>query len=248
MRVVGYVRVSTTDQAIEGVSLDAQRGRIAAWAEGQGLTLGTGDVHVDAGISGKRADNRPGLKAALDAVCVAGGILVVYSLSRLARSVRDTLAIAERLERSGADLVSLSEKIDTTSAAGKMVFRMLAVLAEFERDLIAERTRGAVALKRSRGERLGQVPYGARLAEDGRTLAADDDELRTLELIRRLHAEGRSLRAIAAALTGSAVPTKNGRPSWSHTTIGRILKRKTPHEAAQPDAGHEPAHPELSVA
>ena len=79
-------------------------------------TLAEGDIRVDAGISGKRADNRPGLIAALDSACQARGVLVVYSLSRLARSVRDTLDIAERLERAGADLVSLSEQIDTTSA------------------------------------------------------------------------------------------------------------------------------------
>lgn len=254
MRIIGYVRVSTTDQAVEGVSLDAQKGRIAAWAVGQGLTVEPGDVHTDAGISGKRADNRPALQAALDAVCGARGVLVVYSLSRLARSVRDTLAIAERLEKSGADLVSLSENIDTTTAAGKMVFRMLAVLAEFERDLISERTRGSISLKRSRSERIGQVPYGRRLAEDGRTLLADDDELRTLDLIRRLRVEGMSPRAIAGHLTRQGVPTKNGKPGWVHTTIARILRRGKHHErevaaASEPEVLRaDPAHLELSVA
>ena len=81
---------------------------------------------VDRGLSGGRCDNRPALKEALKAVC-RGDSLVVYSLSRLARSTRDTLMIAETLERKGADLVSLSERIDTTSSTGKMVFRMLAV-------------------------------------------------------------------------------------------------------------------------
>lgn len=250
MRIIGYVRVSTVDQATEGVSLDAQRLRIAAWADAQGLALDPGEVHADAGISGKRADNRPGLRHALDSACRDGGVLVVYSLSRLARSVRDTLQIAERLERAGADLVSLSERIDTTTAAGTMVFRMLAVLAEFERDLVAERTRGAVALKRSRSERLGQVPYGRRLARDGRTLEADEDGLRTLALIRSLRAEGRSARGIARELTRLGVPTKNGRPGWAHTTVARILRRETPHEAP-PSLGPPrpvPAHPELPAA
>ena len=254
MRIVGYVRVSTTDQAVEGVSLDAQKGRIAAWAEAGGYTVNPGDVHEDAGISGKRADNRPGLVAALDAVCAHGGVLVVYSLSRLARSVRDTLAIAERLERAGADLVSLSERIDTTSAAGKMVFRMLAVLAEFERDLIAERTRAALAFKRSRGECIGQVPYGLRLAEDGRTLAADDEEIQTLSLMRRLRSGGMSPRAIAGELSRLGVPTKNGGPRWAHTTVARILRRDPPHEAPIPEPPSadridpEPAHAELPAA
>src|SRR6266581_6504849 len=83
------------------------------------------------------------------------GVLVVYSLSRLARNTTETLELGERLAKAGADLVSLSEKIDTTSAAGKMVFRMLAVLAEFERDQISERTRVAMQHMRCEGKRVG---------------------------------------------------------------------------------------------
>ena len=107
-RVVGYVRVSTEQQASEGISLEAQKGKIVAWCQLSSYEL-TG-LYVDAGLSGKRADNRPELQKALDAVTECGGILLVYSLSRLARSTKDTLAISDRLEKSGADLVSLSEK------------------------------------------------------------------------------------------------------------------------------------------
>ena len=115
---VGYVRVSTERQASEGVSLEAQRARIEAWATANGLTLAVEDVHVDAGLSGGRADNRPALQAALAEACKRRAPLVVYSLSRVARSTKDALAIAERLDKAGADLVSLSESIDTTTAAG----------------------------------------------------------------------------------------------------------------------------------
>lgn len=260
MKVIGYVRVSTADQAAEGVSLDAQTARIAAWCATQGATLDPGAVHVDAGLSGKRADNRCGLQAALAAVCAQpGAVLVVYSLSRLARSVRDTLAIAERLDRAGADLVSLSERIDTTTASGKMVFRMLAVLAEFERDIIAERTRTALGHKRARSERVGQVPYGRRLAADGRTLEPDPAEVRVLADVRRMRAAGWSLRGIAGELTRRGVPPKNGGPKWTHTSITQILNREAiPHDdhettTATPDAdgtgaGPGEAQPELSVA
>ena len=124
---IGYARVSTGSQATDGVSLDAQQGRIRAWCEANGHDLAP--VEVDAGLKGGRADNRPALQQAIDTACKTGGVLVVYSLSRLARSTRDTLEIAERLDRSGADLVSLTEKIDTTSAACRLVVRMLAVLA-----------------------------------------------------------------------------------------------------------------------
>lgn len=222
-RAVGYVRVSTTIQAEEGVSLDAQRGRIVGWCEGRGIPFDPADLFTDAGVSGKRADNRPGLRAALDAVCGCGGVLVVYSLSRLARSVRDTLAIAEQLERAGADLVSLSEDINTTSAAGKMLFRLLAVLAEFERDLISERTRGAQSHKRARGEAIGHAPYGSRIGPDGRTLIPDPAEVANLDAMRRWRAEGWSDRAIARELQSRGVPTKRGGP-WTHPVVGKLLK------------------------
>lgn len=220
---IGYIRVSTTGQVDDGVSLDAQRDRIAAWCLANGHELAA--VHVDAGISGKRSDNRPALQAALDDVCRRRGVLVVYSLSRLARSTKDTLAISERIEKADADLVSLSEKIDTTSAAGKMVFRMLAVLAEFERDLVAERTTCAMQHKRHRGERIGRVPYGFDLAADGVQLVENQDEQRVLHLVAELRAAGYSLRAIADELTTRGIQTKGRTERWSFSTVQRILNR-----------------------
>ena len=219
----GYIRVSTAGQADDGVSLDAQRERIAAWCLVNGFDLAA--VHVDAGISGKRSDNRPALQAALDDVCKANGVLVVYSLSRLARSTKDTLAIADRLERAGADLASLSEKIDTTSAAGKMVFRMLAVLAEFERDLVSERTVCAMQHKRRQGERVGKIPYGFDLAADGVQLVENAAEQQVLELVNELRRDGYTLRAIADELTRRGIPTKGNKAAWTHSSIQRLTQR-----------------------
>ena len=194
---IGYIRVSTEGQAADGVSLDAQRAKIEAWAVLNDYDLAA--VHVDAGISGKSALNRPGLQAAL-ADCRTGSALVVYSLSRLARSTKDTIEISDRLAKSGADLVSLSEKIDTTSAAGKMVFRMLAVLAEFERDQISERTTTAMQFKKTKGELVGAIPYGHDLADDGVRLLDNAEEQAAIAQARELKASGLSLRKIAAEL------------------------------------------------
>ncbi|MCK7579561.1 MAG: recombinase family protein [Chromatiales bacterium] len=139
---IGYIRVSTPRSSRRRHLLAAQRAKIAAWTDLNGYALS--DIFEDAGLSGTKAD-RPGLAAALEAVG-RGDALVVYSLSRLARSTKHTLEISDRLDKVGADLVSLSERIDTTSAAGRMVFRMLAVLAEFERDQTSERTITSVAI------------------------------------------------------------------------------------------------------
>ena len=95
-RAIGYCRVSTQIQC-DGVSLDAQQERTKAWVTANQYDLG--EIYVDAGISGKRADNRPGLQSALKDACDDGAALVVYSLSRLARSTKDAIGIAERLGR-----------------------------------------------------------------------------------------------------------------------------------------------------
>ena len=219
---IGYVRVSTRDQAADGVSLAAQRERIAAWCQANGYELA--DVHMDA-VSAKRSDNRPGLQTAIDVVCRSSGVLVVYSLSRLARSTRDTLDIADRLTRADADLVSLTEKIDTTSAAGKMVFRMLAVLAEFERDLIAERTCTALAHKRLNHEKTGgAVPFGYCLADDGVHLVEDEHEQTIVGLIVDLRCDGWTYRAIADELHRRGVAPKTG-DTWHAKVIRAIYQR-----------------------
>lgn len=216
---IGYIRVSTEGQATDGVSLDAQRAKIAAWCDLNDYTLAA--VHVDAGISGKSADNRPGLQAAL-AECRKGAALVVYSLSRLARSTRDTIEISERLNKIGADMVSLSEKIDTTTAAGKMVFRMLAVLAEFERDQISERTASAMQFKKAKGERVGSVPYGHFLDGDNTTLVEHPAEQAVIRQARELRESGLSLRAVAAELDRQGIRARNGQ-TFQATQIQRMV-------------------------
>ncbi len=213
---IGYIRVSTEGQATDGVSLDAQRAKIEAWALLNDYTLAA--VHVDAGISGKNC-KRPGLQAAL-ADCQKGSALVVYSLSRLSRSVRDTMDIGDKLTKVGADLVSLSEKIDTTSAAGKMVFRLLAVMNEFERDQISERTTTAMQFKKSKGEIVGTVPYGYR-CDDGVNLTPDDKEQEAIELIKELNGKGLSLRNIASRLEARGYIPRG--KVWYAKTISNIL-------------------------
>lgn len=220
MKAIGYIRVSTEDQAAEGVSLQTQEAKLRAWAELNGAELL--DVHADAGLSGCRADNRPGLQAALDAACREKAALVVYSLSRLARSTKDAIGMSERLDKAGADLVSLSERIDTTTAAGKMVFRMLAVLAEFERDQIAERTSAALQHLRRQGQRVGSVPYGYQLGIDGASLLPDEDEQAMVAAARRWRDAGLSLRKIGEALTSEGYLPRTG-GAWHAQQVKNLL-------------------------
>lgn len=217
MKAIAYIRVSTVGQAEDGVSLDAQAAKIRAWAELNGYEFG--GLFSDAGLSGAKA-NRPGLAAALEAVG-KGDALIVYSLSRLARNTSHTLEIASELEKRGADLVSLSEKIDTTTAAGKMVFRMLAVLSEFERDQLAERTKMAMSHMKAQGQRVGSIPYGKLLADDGVTLLDDDTEQEIISLVRSLRHNGYTLTAIAGELKARGFQPKG--KAWHPQTIKNIL-------------------------
>jgi DNA invertase Pin-like site-specific DNA recombinase len=228
-KVYGYIRVSTTMQSEDGVSLQNQRERVEGWAKANGLTVA--EVFTDAGISGKRADNRPALLEALDAVSKAKGILVVYSLSRMSRSVKDAITISERLDKAGADLVSLSERLDTSTASGKMTFRMMAVLAEFERDQLSERVASAMGHLKAQGKRVGKVPFGWDLLADGETLEPNAQEQAVISSIVGLHAEGQSLRTIAATLNGKGVAAKTG-SHWHPETIRGILKRSALQVAA----------------
>lgn len=208
---VGYIRVSTEEQAAEGVSLAMQREKLRQWAALNGYELAA--VYSDGGKSGKKTTNRPNLQAALDHACRSGAVVVVYSLSRLARSVRDTLNIAERLDKAGADLASISEQLDTTTAAGKMVFRMLAVLAEFEREQVGERTAAALRHLKAQGKRYSRrIPIGYRLGDDGKSLEPDEGERATLKRIRSLSAEGGSLRSIVATLATEGIRRRDGSP------------------------------------
>lgn len=144
-QAIGYVRVSTQKQVNEGISIEAQISRIEAWAQFNEYELI--HVFVDEGISGKNVNNRPKLAEALS-LLEKDMAFVFYSLSRVSRNVIDTIAIGEQIRKASADMVSLSEKIDTTGAAGRMIFNLLAVLNQFERDQISERTKMAMRYKK----------------------------------------------------------------------------------------------------
>lgn len=219
-KVIGYIRVSTQGQADKGVSLEAQRAKIEAWCN-----LNDGElvaVFEDAGISGGGMAKRDGLQDALKAT-TKGMALVAYSISRLARNTKDMLDIAERLEKKGADLVSLSERIDTTTASGRMIFRMLAVLAEFEKEQIGERTRMALAHKKANGEAYCGAPFGFD-AIAGRLVAVKKESAIVADILK-LREAGASLADIANSLNDKGIEGKRG-GKWFPSTVRYLIQRQ----------------------
>jgi DNA invertase Pin-like site-specific DNA recombinase len=220
VRCVGYCRVSTSRQAELGDSLEVQEEKIRQWAVMNEATEVV--IYKDEGISGKRSANRPGYQAVLSAVG-KGDALVCYSLSRLSRSTKDTLALGDLLEKRGADLVSLSEKIDTSSAAGKMVFRMLAVLAQFMSDQLGENMTVAWEGKRGKGEKCGgDLPYGYCVRAG--KLCPHAGEQKGVRMVVNLHKKGESLRGIGRSLKDAGIANRSGSLDWHPVAVQRIIK------------------------
>lgn len=220
-QAVVYLRVSTSKQIRDGLSMEAQEAKARAWAAANDIA--TVIVKRDDGVSGGSMDARTGLHEAI-AVASRGDVLIVYSLSRLARSTKDTIAIAEQLEKRGIDLCSLTEKIDTTTSAGKMVFRMLAVLAEFEKDQISDRTTNAMSHLRSINRRTSRhPPYGFHFIPAGHKpnttppvpiFATEPDigEQTVILLATELHGRGLSLNAVARRMAEVGIFSRAGTP------------------------------------
>jgi site-specific DNA recombinase len=223
-QAIGYIRVSTEKQANEGVSLEAQEAKIVTWCKANGYELVR--VYVDAGISGKRMDTRKELLAAL-ASLKKGMALVSYSACRGWRGQpRMPWPSVKRIAKKKADMVSLTEQIDTTTAAGKMMFQMLSVLAEFERNLVAERTtRPPCNTRSATGQKYtNQTPYGFEAIE-GR-LVEVELEAKVVAEIQAARSSGTTLQAIADNLNGRGIPTKTGK-TWAPATIHLLLKRSS---------------------
>ena len=204
--VVGYVRVSTSEQETNGAGLDAQRAAIERECAHRGWQL----LRIEQDVaSGKTTKRRGGLERAL-AVCKSGEAtaVVVAKLDRLSRSMLDFAQVLERARREGWSVVALDVAVDTTTASGEMIANVLASLAQWERRLISERTRAALQVKRAQGVRLGRPEQ-------------IDAALR--RRIVRMRRKGSGLSAIAAVLNDEGVPTARGGVRWYPSTVRAVL-------------------------
>lgn len=214
MQVIGYVRVSTDEQGESGAGIEAQRVAITAECERRGWQLL--NVAEDPGYSAKDL-RRPGIQAALEALSrhQADG-LVAAKLDRLSRSMIDFAALMAMAQREGWALVALDCAVDTTTPAGEAMANVLATFAQFERRLIGQRTKEALAAKRAAGVRLGRP----------RTLP--DHVVDQVVAERR---QGGTLRGIATRLNDGGVQTAQGGARWHASTVRAVLLSAERHEA-----------------
>jgi DNA invertase Pin-like site-specific DNA recombinase len=205
MRVCGYIRVSSAEQADSGLGLQAQREAITAEAARRGWELVA--LLEDAGASGKDL-KRPGLQEALRLVeSDAAEVLCVSKLDRLSRSVHDFSGLLQRAQRRGWSLSVLDLQLDTSTPAGGLVANLMASVSEWERKVIGARTKDALAVKRAQGVRLGPPVEMSPEA---------------IERIRELHRLGCRPAHIARQLSAEGHTTPRG-GRWHSNHITRVL-------------------------
>ena len=218
-----YIRVSSEEQADSGLGLEAQRQRITAYCTMKGLRLA--EVFEDPGISGgKPLASRPAGSKLLAAAKKGKVLVIVSKLDRLFRSVADAANVIADFDKKGIQLVAIAEGFDMGSPYGRAMAQMASVFAELERAMIRERTRTAMSVKRSRGERIsGHAPFGWDFGSGG-LLVKNPREQNGIARMRQFQAEGLSYRGIARRLDSEGILPKRGR-RWIHTTVKSILIR-----------------------
>jgi DNA invertase Pin-like site-specific DNA recombinase len=214
-RFVAYYRVSTAQQGRSGLGLAAQAEAVRRYLNGGNWTVAEEFTEIE---SGKRND-RPALAAAMQACRLIGATLVIAKLDRLSRDAHFLLG----LEAAGVDFVAAD-----MPNANRLTVRLMAVIAQEEREMIARRTKDALAAAKARGAKLGGYRGGpvvdAKLGGAAVQEAADAFAARVAPTIASLRAQGLSLAATAAVLQGKGIKTARG-GVWTATAVKNVLAR-----------------------
>ena len=220
MRAIGYVRVSTEDQAQGGVSLDSQEEKIRAYCVAKDWDLVS--LIRDEGCSAKDL-NRPGMQEILERCGRKEfDVVVIVKLDRLTRSVKDLGYLVEDVfNKCNVAFSSLQDNFDTCTANGRMVMNILATIAQWERDIISERTKDAMQFMKSGLKLVGAIPYGFD-SKDG-DLTPNSGEMAILGKVVNLRAKRKSYQKIAEYLNRKRIPSKNG-GKWHSKTVMGVVK------------------------
>lgn len=226
---VTYLRVSTDKQGRSGLGLEAQQAAINAFLRPGDRLLSPPFVEVESG----RKVARPQLAAALARCRATGATLLVAKVDRLARNLPFLRSIVD----SGVAVAFCDMPHIPPGAVGTFLLSQIAIVAEFERDLISERTKAALAAAKARGKKLGgdrgyrpaappDARAGGKASAAARGQTADRAAFRVAAAIEEVRRAGAvSLRQIAAALTERGVPTPSGEGAWTATTVRRVIAR-----------------------
>jgi len=220
MKAMGYIRVSTEEQSQQGVSLSNQEQKIRAYCSAKDWEITT--VIKDEGCSGKDL-NRPGVQEIIKGCRKRTfDVVVTMKLDRLTRSVKDLGYLVEDVfNKHGIAFSSLQDNFDTSTANGRMVMNILATLAQWERDIISERTRDAMQFMKNSLKLIGAVPFGFNLS--GKELIPNPEEMETVSKLIMMKGQGASYQKIAGQLNADFIPAKNG-GKWHPKTVMGVMR------------------------
>lgn len=222
-----YARVSSVEQKDNGASIDRQIEMALAYCKINGLESPV--VLKDEACSGFK-ENRRSFQELL-ASCERNevGAVVIYDLSRLSRNLKTTLEFVELATRKEIAFVSLTEKIDTTSAYGKFILHIFASIHQLYRDSVSDKMKMTWHHKRKKGEKLGgKIPFGFDVR--GKQLVLNKHEQQIIQLMLSMRAQGSNYEEIADHLSKTGVKTKSGLGYWGSSTVRSILARQTETE------------------
>jgi site-specific DNA recombinase len=229
LRVIGYSRVSTQEQVVEGASLDAQRARIEAWSEATDADL-IGVVE-DAAVSGSRPlALRPEgqrIEALLRQRDPDADAVVITRLDRLGRDAAENLGYLRRFATGKVGLVSLTDRLDLSTPQGRAMAGVASVFGQLERELIGERTAEALTRLRDEGRVYGPIPYGYE--RQGDLLVANHNEQQVVNQINDMRASALSYSKIADWLNAESIPAKRG-GRWSPMAVRSVFRTTSQRE------------------
>jgi len=223
MKLYVYVRVSTDQQTESGAGLSAQRDACQQWAEKQGLVIDT--VFSEEGVSGSTSlEKRPALAEAIN-LLQEGDILLISKRDRLGRDIIHVAMIEAAINRKKAKVISVAgEGTSGEDPSSILMRRMIDAFSEFERNIICERTKAAMQAKKRKNERVGHIPFGFRLSDDGVHLEECPKEISILIQIQELMKQGLSTRKIAEEMNNRQAFNR-GMARWNHSSIHRVMTR-----------------------
>jgi len=219
----GYVRVSTDYQVVDGLSLEFQEKEIQEYAKGHKLQLIK--IYIDKGKSGRKIKGRKELEEVLE-IMKKGDILLIYTLSRLARNSRECKNILHELSEKGCSFVSIKQNLETVTPMGKAMVGITAIFDELESDIISERVKDGMKMKKEKGEFYGRISYGWKLSNGkGSDLIEDSEQQGVIRKIKEMKIERQTVTSIIKYLEDNKIQPPKASVKWHTSTIYGIINR-----------------------